>query len=107
MSVSGSTLARRLVAEGLGTALLLATVVGSGIMAERLCGGNVGLALLANALATGAGLEQRSGRKVSKIDRLRSGMSGISTIGRVPDLLSPPRTWEVRWRSHGGIPRWN
>jgi len=45
---------RRLAAEFLGTLLLLATVVGSGIMAERLCGGNVALALLANALATGA-----------------------------------------------------
>jgi glycerol uptake facilitator-like aquaporin len=50
------TLARRIVAEGLGTALLLAVVVGSGIMAERLAGGNVAIALLANALATGAGL---------------------------------------------------
>ncbi|MBY0240649.1 MAG: aquaporin family protein [Burkholderiaceae bacterium] len=50
------TLARRIVAEGLGTALLLAVVVGSGIMAERLAGGNVAVALLANALATGAGL---------------------------------------------------
>ncbi|MES2299452.1 MAG: MIP/aquaporin family protein [Pseudomonadota bacterium] len=50
------TLARRIVAEGLGTALLLAVVVGSGIMAERLAGGNVALALLANAIATGAGL---------------------------------------------------
>jgi glycerol uptake facilitator-like aquaporin len=50
------TLARRLLAEGLGTALLLAIVVGSGIMAERLAGGNGALALLANALATGAGL---------------------------------------------------
>jgi glycerol uptake facilitator-like aquaporin len=50
------TLARRLVAEGLGTAMLLAVVVGSGIMAERLAGGNVAIALLANALATGAGL---------------------------------------------------
>ncbi len=50
------TLARRLVAEGLGTGLLLAVVVGSGIMAERLAGGNVAIALLANALATGAGL---------------------------------------------------
>ncbi len=50
------TLSRRLVAEGLGTALLLAIVVGSGIMAERLAGGNIALALLANALATGAGL---------------------------------------------------
>ncbi len=50
------TLARRLTAEALGTALLLATVVGSGIMGERLAGGNIGLALLANTLATGAGL---------------------------------------------------
>ena len=49
-------LPRRLVAEWLGTAFLLATVVGSGIMAERLAGGNVGVALLANALATGGGL---------------------------------------------------
>ncbi len=50
------TLARQVVAETVGTALLLATVVGSGIMAERLAGGNVALALLANTLATGAGL---------------------------------------------------
>lgn len=50
------TFARRLVAEGLGTAILLAVVVGSGIMAERLAGGNVAIALLANAIATGAGL---------------------------------------------------
>ena len=50
------TLARRACAEGLGTALLLATVVGSGIMGERLAGGNVAVALLANTLATGAGL---------------------------------------------------
>jgi glycerol uptake facilitator-like aquaporin len=48
--------ARRLVAEGLGTAFLLAVVVGSGIMAERLAGGNVAIALLANTIATGAGL---------------------------------------------------
>ena len=44
---------RKLAAEGLGTALLLVAVVGSGIMAETLSGGNVGLALLANAVATG------------------------------------------------------
>jgi glycerol uptake facilitator-like aquaporin len=50
------TLARKLVAETLGTALLLATVVGSGIMGETLAGGNVAIALLANTLATGAGL---------------------------------------------------
>jgi glycerol uptake facilitator-like aquaporin len=45
---------RRAAAEGVGTALLLAGIVGSGIMAERLAGGNVALALLANAIATGA-----------------------------------------------------
>jgi glycerol uptake facilitator-like aquaporin len=49
-------MARRLAAEGLGTALLLVAVAGSGIMAERLAGGNMALALLANALATGAAL---------------------------------------------------
>jgi glycerol uptake facilitator-like aquaporin len=48
------TLARRLVAEGLGTAFLLAAVVGSGIMAARLAGGNGALALLCNTLPTGA-----------------------------------------------------
>ncbi len=50
------TLARRLVAEGLGTALLVAVVVGSGIRAQQLAGGNTALALLANSLATGGGL---------------------------------------------------
>lgn len=47
-------LPRRCAGEALGTALLLATVIGSGIMGERLAGGNVALALLANTLATGA-----------------------------------------------------
>jgi len=51
-----ASLARRAVAEGLGTALLLAVVVGSGIAGERLAGGNVAIALLANSTATGAGL---------------------------------------------------
>ena len=50
------TPARRLIGELLGTALLLAAVVGSGIMGERLSGGNVAIALLANTLATGATL---------------------------------------------------
>jgi glycerol uptake facilitator-like aquaporin len=49
-----SLLARRLLAEGLGTALLVATVVGSGIMAERLAGGNQAIALLGNTIPTGA-----------------------------------------------------
>lgn len=49
-------LSRKLAAEFVGTAGLLAIVVGSGIMGERLAGGNAGVALLANSLATGAGL---------------------------------------------------
>jgi len=51
-----ASLARRVAAEAVGTAMLLAAVVGSGIMGERLAGGNVGVALLANTLATGAAL---------------------------------------------------
>jgi len=68
------TLAQRLVAEGVGSALLLAVVVGSGIMAERLCAGNVGLALLCNALATGGGL-----------------VALILTLGRCPARTSTRR----------------
>jgi glycerol uptake facilitator-like aquaporin len=51
-----TSLARRAIAEAVSTALLLTVVVGSGIMGERLMDGHAGLALLANALATGAGL---------------------------------------------------
>jgi glycerol uptake facilitator-like aquaporin len=51
---ANAALARRLLAEGLGTALLVATVVGSGIMAERLAGGNQAIALLGNTIPTGA-----------------------------------------------------
>jgi glycerol uptake facilitator-like aquaporin len=50
------TLARRVAAEFIGTAMLLAVIVGSGIMGERLSGGNVALALLGNSIATGGGL---------------------------------------------------
>jgi glycerol uptake facilitator-like aquaporin len=50
------TLARRAAAEFVGTALLLAVIVGSGIMGERLAGGNIAVALLANSVATGGGL---------------------------------------------------
>ncbi len=49
-------LTRRAIAEAIGTAFLLAVVIGSGIMGERLANGNVAIALLANTLATGAGL---------------------------------------------------
>jgi glycerol uptake facilitator-like aquaporin len=55
-AVTRPDLRRRAVAEAVGTALLLAAVVGSGIMGERLAGGNVAIALLANTLATGAAL---------------------------------------------------
>jgi thioredoxin type arsenate reductase len=50
------SIARRLIAEAIGTAFLLAAVVGSGVMGERLAAGNVAIALLANTLATGAAL---------------------------------------------------
>src|SRR6201997_3361534 len=54
MSGRSFSLSRRLLAEGLGTAILVATVVGSGIMAERLAGGNQAIALLGNTIPTGA-----------------------------------------------------
>jgi glycerol uptake facilitator-like aquaporin len=54
--LAGYGLGRRLAAEGLGTAFLLAIVIGSGIMGQRLSGGNDAIALLGNTLATGAGL---------------------------------------------------
>jgi len=54
--MANEMIARRLAAEFIGTAMLLCSVVGSGIMAERLAGGNVAVALLANTIATGAAL---------------------------------------------------
>jgi len=54
MTATTNPLSRRLVAEGLGTAILVATVVGSGIMAERLAGGNLAIALLGNTIPIGA-----------------------------------------------------
>lgn len=54
--MSNISIGRRLTAEALGTALLLAAIVGSGIMGERLASGNAAIALLANTLSTGAAL---------------------------------------------------
>jgi glycerol uptake facilitator-like aquaporin len=54
--MTAPSLSKRVVAECIGTALLLATVVGSGIMGDHLAGGDVAIALLANTIATGAGL---------------------------------------------------
>jgi glycerol uptake facilitator-like aquaporin len=51
-----ATLSRRIVSEFVGTGFLVAAVIGSGIMGERLAGGNVAIALLANTIATGAAL---------------------------------------------------
>jgi glycerol uptake facilitator-like aquaporin len=80
------TLARRAGAEALGTALLLAAVVGSGIMGERLAGGNSAIALLANSLATGFALialiiafAARSGAHFNPVVTL-----GLALRGRVP-----------------------
>jgi glycerol uptake facilitator-like aquaporin len=56
MSQESTSLCKRSVCEGLGTGLLVAAVVGSGIMGERLSGGNIAIALLANTIATGAAL---------------------------------------------------
>jgi glycerol uptake facilitator-like aquaporin len=63
--MQGHSLPRRLAAEALGTALLLAAAVGSGIMAQRLAGGNVAIALLCNTIATG-GWRTRIRRDLSR-----------------------------------------
>jgi glycerol uptake facilitator-like aquaporin len=91
-------LTRRAVAEGVSTALLLAVVIGSGIMAERLAGGSVALALLANTLATGAGLVAliltfgpisgaHMNPAVSLVDALRGGLTwrelGVYVLAQV------------------------
>ena len=80
---------QRLVAEAVGTALLLATVVGSGIMAETLAAGNVALALLCNALATGAGLAALiltfasiSGAHFNPVVTLAEALRGRITVGQ-------------------------
>jgi glycerol uptake facilitator-like aquaporin len=86
---------RRLLAEFLGTAFLVAAVVGSGVMAERLSGGNVALALLANTIATGAALialiltfGSISGAHfnpaVSLADTLEGGLTWSEASGYVP-----------------------
>jgi thioredoxin type arsenate reductase len=85
---------RRLTAEGAGTALLLAAVVGSGIMAERLAGGNAALALLANAIATGAtlvalilALGPTSGGHFNPVVTLTEALQGTAGWRHVPGYL--------------------
>jgi glycerol uptake facilitator-like aquaporin len=80
---------RQVVSEGLGTALLLAVVVGSGIMGERLASGNVAVALLANSLATAGGLYMLitilgpvSGAHFNPVVTLTSWLAGNMSQGR-------------------------
>ena len=82
---------RRLVAEGVGTSFLLAAVVGSGIMAERLCGGNVGLALLCNALATAVAIDDRP--SCFRFPRGNGVGVDMAVFGVSPSFKGTP--WEV------------
>jgi glycerol uptake facilitator-like aquaporin len=90
-----ATLSRRIVSEFIGTGFLVAAVVGSGIMGERLSGGNVAIALLANTIATGAALvalilafESVSGAHfnpaVTVADALERGVSWTSAARYIP-----------------------
>ena len=88
------TLPRRAAAEGLGTALLLAAVVGSGIMGERLAQGNMALALLANSLATGFALvalilafAERSGAHFNPVVTLAFALRGVFPWRQVPGYV--------------------
>jgi glycerol uptake facilitator-like aquaporin len=89
------TSSRVFVAEFVGTALLLAAVVGSGIMGERLSGGNVAIALLANAIATGAALVALiltvgpiSGAHLNPAVTLSDASQGGITWSSVPNYLA-------------------
>ena len=78
-------LSRRLVAEFIGSAFLVTAVVGSGIMGERLAGGNVAVALLANTIATGAAL-------VVLISHLRANESSLFSsvvLALIPHTFAP------------------
>src|SRR5258706_11950541 len=86
---------RCLAAETVGTAFLLAAVVGSGIMGERLAGGNVAMALLANTLATGAALVALilsfgpiSGAHFNPVVTLADASQGGLSWARVPGYLA-------------------
>lgn len=104
-----SSLARSLLAEGLGTALLLAIVVGSGIMGQKLSAGNDAIALLANSLATGAGLVALiltfgpiSGAHFNPVVTLALAVKGETPWKRVPPYLAVQAVGAVLgvWLTH-------
>jgi glycerol uptake facilitator-like aquaporin len=110
-------IARIALAELIATAFLLIAVVGSGIMAERLCGGNVGLALLANALATGGALVAlilafgpQSGAHMNPIVTLAAAITGGLEWSAVPAYLSAQLVGAVAgvWLAHAmfDLPIW-
>lgn len=125
------TLGRRLAAEALGTGWLLAVVVGSGIMAERLSGGNVGLALLANAVATGAALpvliqvlgpvsgahlnpavtlvmamRREIGGPVAAAYALAQTLGGVAGVALAHAMFAHPALLEAGVRARSGGPQW-
>ena len=88
------SLAQRAWAECIGTAFLVTAVVGSGIMAERLAGGNVAVALLANTIATGAALvaliltlAEISGGHLNPVVTLSSALTGDFSWGEAPHYV--------------------
>ena len=103
------SVARRAVAELIATALLLAVVVGSGIMAERLAAGNTAIALLANSLATGCGLAALivtfapvSGAHMNPIVTLALAMRGDHAWREVPAYLAAQFAGAIAgvWTAH-------
>src|ERR1700760_84497 len=124
------TLSRRLLAEGLGSLLLAATVVGSGVMAERLAGGNVAVALIANTGATVAVLAvliallaPLSGAHfnpaVSVVDALRRGLgwpeaaaySAVQVVGCcagafLAHAMFESPLWQLSAHIRTGPPQW-
>ncbi|HEY6893020.1 MAG TPA: MIP/aquaporin family protein [Rhodanobacteraceae bacterium] len=103
------SVARRAVAELVATALLLAVVVGSGIMGERLAAGNVAIALLANAIATGCGLAALivtfapiSGAHMNPVVTLALAWRGDHAWREVPAYLAAQFTGAIAgvWTAH-------
>ena len=125
-----SSLSRRIAAEFLGTGFLVAAVVGSGIMGERLAGGNVAIALLANTIATGAALAALilalgpiSGAHlnpaVSIAEALRGGIAGkealLYVVAQVSggiagaacaDVIFSLPAFSISHRARTGAPQW-